>query len=116
MPIYLLLLVFIAFLLLSAFFSGSETAFLNLKNNNNKIPADLFTFSQKTKRLLIGLLFGNTIVNILIAFLGAYFIHQIEGQAPSTILRFIETTSSRLNSWSWQKRWINRDKGYGYKK
>tara|TARA_R100000656_G_C3879165_1_gene114015 strand:+ start:40 stop:159 length:120 start_codon:yes stop_codon:yes gene_type:complete len=32
------------------------------------------------------------------------------------ILRIIETTSARLNSWSWQKRWSNRDKSYGYKK
>ena len=31
------------------------------------------------------------------------------------ILKIIETTSSRLNSWSWQKRWKNRNEGYGYR-
>ena len=79
MSIYLLLTIFVLFLFLSAFFSGSETAFLNLKKYNKKIPSDILAFSQQTKRLLIGLLFGNTIINICIAFLGAYFIHQIEG-------------------------------------
>ena len=90
MPVYLLLTIFIVFLFLSAFFSGSETAFLNLKKYNKKIPSDILAFSQQTKRLLIGLLFGNTIINICIAFLGAYFIHQIEGQVPSASLRFLE--------------------------
>ena len=89
---FYLLLAFIFCLLLSAFFSGSETAFLNLRKNNKKIPSDILEFPQQTKRLLIGLLFGNTIVNICIAFLGAYFIHQIEveGKFQSVILRFIE--------------------------
>tara|TARA_Y100000310_G_scaffold91273_1_gene88595 strand:- start:1251 stop:1370 length:120 start_codon:yes stop_codon:yes gene_type:complete len=32
------------------------------------------------------------------------------------ILRIIETTSSTLSSWSWNKRWNNRVKSYGYKK
>ena len=32
------------------------------------------------------------------------------------ILRIIETTSSRLNSWSWQKRWKNREEGYPLKR
>ena len=31
-------------------------------------------------------------------------------------LRIIETTSARLNVWSWHKRWNNKDKSYGYKK
>jgi len=90
MPVYLLLTIFIVFLFLSAFFSGSETAFLNLKKYNKKIPSDILAFSKQTKRLLIGLLFGNTIINICIAFLGAYFIHQIEGQVPNASLRFLE--------------------------
>ena len=83
-------LVFIFLIFLSAFFSGSETAFLNLRKNNKKISSDILEFSQQSKRLLIGLLFGNTIINICIAFLGAYFIHQIEGKAPIVLLRFVE--------------------------
>ena len=87
---YLSLSLLIIFLFLSAFFSGSETAFLNLKKHNKKIPSDILSFAQHTKRLLIGLLFGNTIINICIAFLGAYFIHELEGDVPSAFLRFIE--------------------------
>ena len=83
-------LVFILFIFLSAFFSGSETAFLNLRKNNKKISSDILEFSQQRKRLLIGLLFGNTIINICIPFLGAYFIHQKEGKAPIALLRFME--------------------------
>ena len=32
------------------------------------------------------------------------------------ILLFINHWSSKLNVWSWQKLWGNRDKGLGYKK
>jgi len=95
-----LLFIFILFIFLSAFFSGSEIAFLNLKKNNKKIPSEVLAFSQQTKRLLIGLLFGNTIVNICIAFLGAYFIHGIEQSStnPTSIafLRFVEIISVSL--------------------
>ena len=31
------------------------------------------------------------------------------------ILEIIETYSSRLTVWSWQKRWKNKREGYGYK-
>ena len=95
-----LLFIFILFICLSAFFSGSEAAFLNLKKNNKKIPSEILAFSQQTKRLLIGLLFGNTIVNISIAFLGAYFIHGIEQSSTNStsiaFLRFIEIISVSL--------------------
>ena len=72
-----IVLLFICLFFLSAFFSGSETAFLNLKQHNKNIPPDVLKFSKKSKHLLIGLLSGNTIVNICIAFLGAYFIHHL---------------------------------------
>lgn len=74
MYLYIILL-FVCLLLLSAFFSSSETAFLNLKYDNKKIPNEIRQFASKPKRLLIGLLSGNTVINICIAFLGAYFIH-----------------------------------------
>ena len=91
MYIYIFLL-FTLLLFLSAFFSGSETAFLNLKQSNKKIPNELLNFSKKSKHLLIGLLSGNTIVNICIAFLGAYFIHHLKGQYAISpmVLLFIE--------------------------
>ena len=87
-----ILLLFILLLFISAFFSGSEVAFLNLKVHNKKIPQDILDFSKKSKHLLIGLLFGNTIINICIAFLGAYFIHYLTNQysISTAILLFIE--------------------------
>ncbi len=32
------------------------------------------------------------------------------------LLLFINHWSSKLNAWSWQKLWGNREKGLGYKK
>jgi len=79
MYIYFILL-FVFLLILSAFFSSSETAFLNLKYGNKKIPNEITQFASRPKRLLIGLLSGNTVVNICIAFLGAYFIHNFNSR------------------------------------
>tara|TARA_A100001391_G_scaffold164673_1_gene124410 strand:- start:416 stop:589 length:174 start_codon:yes stop_codon:yes gene_type:complete len=31
-----------------------------------------------------------------------------------TVYKVIEHNSSKLNTWSWQKRWGNRDRGTGY--
>ena len=31
------------------------------------------------------------------------------------ILEIIERLGSKMNTWSWQKRWSNREEGYGYK-
>jgi len=87
-----IVLLFICLFFLSAFFSGSETAFLNLKQHNKNIPPDVLKFSKKSKHLLIGLLSGNTIVNICIAFLGAYFIHHLANTfiISEALLLFIE--------------------------
>ena len=91
MYLYILLL-FICLLLLSAFFSGSEAAFLNLKNQNKKVPNEILQFANKPKRLLIGLLSGNTIINICIAFLGAYVIHKFASELTlsESMLKFID--------------------------
>jgi len=32
------------------------------------------------------------------------------------ILAILETLSSKLNVWAWNKRWANRNKGTGYRK
>ena len=42
--------------------------------------------------------------------------HTQMNKAIDFILSIIETWSGKLNSWSWNKRWNNRDKGYGYRK
>ena len=91
MYLYILLL-FICLLLLSAFFSGSETAFLNLKYHNKKMPDEIIKFTSQPQRLLIGLLSGNTIINICIAFLGAYFVHNFtkDFTLSASMLLFID--------------------------
>ena len=63
-----IIFLFIILLLLSGFFSGSETAFLNLKKHHKSIPSNVLKISKKSKILLIGLLSGSTIVIISIAF------------------------------------------------
>ena len=67
--------------MLSAFFSGSETAFFSLtksvinqfkksrSKNKNKVAGLL----QDSKKLLISIIIGNTVVNVSIATLAAIF-------------------------------------------
>ncbi|MCD4651569.1 MAG: hemolysin family protein [Candidatus Cloacimonetes bacterium] len=66
------LLLIALFLMLSAFFSGSETAFFSLsklqlkkiEKNNSKHGRRVIRLLNKTRRLLITILLGNTLVNI----------------------------------------------------
>ena len=60
-------------LILSAFFSGSETAYFSvsklhikkLEKSNNDASKRIFRLLSKTRQLLITILIGNTLVNIL---------------------------------------------------
>ena len=87
-----IILIIIILFCLSAFFSGSEIAFLNIKKSDKKVPSYILDIINQPKRLLIGLLSGNTIVNISIAFIGAYFIHDIAHlyNLSSAFVSFIE--------------------------
>jgi len=87
-----IIFIFIFLLCLSAFFSGSEIAFLNIKKHHKKVPPYISDMIMNSKKLLIGLLSGNTIVNISIAFIGAYFIHDLATlySLPSSIILFFE--------------------------
>ena len=69
MEIFLLILL----LLLSAYFSSSETAFFHLRSSNKDVPHKVKKFLKNPQKLLVSLLVGNTIVNVLIAFLATYF-------------------------------------------
>jgi len=68
----LLLISIFGFLILSAFFSGSETAFFSLskiqikklENNKNKSSKRIIRLLRNSKELLIIILLGNTIVNV----------------------------------------------------
>ena len=57
----------ILLLLLSAFFSGSETAFMNLKLHRKGIPSRFKAILKNEKLFLTSVLSANTIVNISIA-------------------------------------------------
>ena len=70
---------FILFLLilLSAFFSGSETAFMNLKVHRKNVPSHLRMLLKDEQLFLTSVLSANTIVNISIAVMSTYLTHHI---------------------------------------
>ena len=63
-------------IILSAFFSGSETAFMNLKLHRKGVPAHLKAILNNEKLFLTSVLSANTVVNISIAVLAAQFTHE----------------------------------------
>ena len=67
-----LIFIFIILIILSAFFSSLETALFHLKSHQkiNKVVEKLL---KNPKKLLASLLTGNTIVNISIGSLAAYY-------------------------------------------
>jgi len=96
-------LLFIVLLMLSAFFSGSETALFNLKRHDlEKLKHDLAPSSRlivrllaTPKKLLITILSGNTIVNVALASMAAlitanlavsYGINQFVALAVETVI------------------------------
>ena len=70
---------FILFLLilLSAFFSGSETAFMNLKVHRKNVPSHLRMLLKDEQLFLTSVLSANTIVNISIAVMSTYLTRHI---------------------------------------
>ncbi|MBS1271076.1 MAG: hypothetical protein MAGBODY4_00205 [Candidatus Marinimicrobia bacterium] len=82
------MLIFLGLLVLSAFFSGSETALFSLKDNdieqlkeNQDAPNQrILELISKPKRLLIAILTGNTVVNIAIGALAALLATMIAHQ------------------------------------
>ena len=68
--------ILISLLFLSAFFSGTETAYFNLHNHREKTPNKIKSIIENPRRLLVSILTGNTIVNVAIASIAAYKTHQ----------------------------------------
>ena len=87
-----LILIFISLILLSAFFSGTETAYFNVKTHRENVPKKVVSLLNNPRGLLISLLTGNTFVNISIASLAAYLTHQYaqENQWSETVLILVE--------------------------
>ena len=66
------IIIFIFLLILSAFFSGTETAYFHIRKHRKKTPEKIKSVLDSPQRLLVSLLTGNTIVNVSIASLAAY--------------------------------------------
>jgi len=68
-------IIFIFLLILSAFFSGTETAYFHIRKHRKETPEKVKSILDYPQRLLVSLLTGNTIVNVAIASLAAYLTH-----------------------------------------
>jgi len=66
------IIIFIFLLILSAFFSGTETAYFHIRKHRKETPKKIKSVLDSPQRLLVSLLTGNTIVNVSIASLAAY--------------------------------------------
>ena len=69
-------IIFIFLLILSAFFSGTETAYFHIRKHRKETPEKVKSILDYPQRLLVSLLTGNTIVNVVIASLAAYITHK----------------------------------------
>ena len=59
-----LVIILIILLSLSAFFSGTETAYFHIRQHREKIPDKIKSIIETPRRLLVSLLTGHTIVNV----------------------------------------------------
>ena len=66
------IIIFIFLLILSAFFSGTETAYFHIRKHRKETPEKIKSVLDSPQHLLVSLLTGNTIVNVSIASLAAY--------------------------------------------
>ena len=74
MGIVAYIMIMVMLLVLSGFFSGSETAIFNLKSHRDEIPDGISRMMKNPRKLLVSLLTGNTLVNVLMAALAAMLV------------------------------------------
>ena len=86
------IIIFILLLILSAFFSGTETAYFHIRQHRDETPKKVKSILDHPRHLLVSLLTGNTIVNVAMASLAAYLTHQYaqEHDWNESTLIFIE--------------------------
>jgi len=77
---------FILLLLLSAFFSSSETAYFNLRKHRGNFSDKVKDIINEPEKLLVTILTGNTFVNIAIASLAAVITHKMFDKSSIAIL------------------------------
>ena len=68
-----IIIILIILLSLSAFFSGTETAYFHIRQHREKIPDKIKSIIENPRRLLVSLLTGNTIVNIALGSIRASY-------------------------------------------
>ena len=86
------IIIFVILLILSAFFSGAETAYFHLRRHRDITSDKVKSILEHPRQLLVSLLTGNTIVNVAIASLAAYLTQQYaqEHHWHASTLIFIE--------------------------
>ena len=77
---------FIFLVMLSAFFSGTETAYFNIKTHRDDVPSKLKDLLDNPRRLLVSILTGNTIVNVGIGSLAAIITYRISPDNQNLML------------------------------
>ena len=77
---------FIFLIMLSAFFSGTETAYFNIKTHRDNVPSKLKNLLDNPRRLLVSILTGNTIVNVGIGSLAAIITYRISPDNQNLML------------------------------
>ena len=87
---------FILLIMLSAFFSGTETAYFNIKTHRDDIPSKLKDLLDNPRRLLVSILTGNTIVNVGIGSLAAIITYKISPDNQNLMLLQVIVVSTIL--------------------
>ena len=74
---------FLVLILLSAFFSSSETAYFNLRKHRGNFSNKVKNIINEPEKLLVTILTGNTFVNIALGSLAAIVTHHYFGDSSS---------------------------------
>ena len=81
-----IIIIFVLLLVLSAFFSGTETAYFNLKVHREDIHPRLKKLLSHPRRLLVSILTGNTIINVAIGSFATLLTSNMIGASTGIIL------------------------------
>lgn len=83
---FYIIAIFLVLILLSAFFSGTETAYFNIKSHRDDVPAKLKDLLANPRSLLVSILTGNTLINVAIGSLAAIITYRISPDNQNLIL------------------------------
>ena len=83
---FYIVIFFVLLIMLSAFFSGTETAYFILKTHRDDVPSKLKELLDNPRSLLVSILTGNTIVNVGIGSLAAIITYRISPDNQNLML------------------------------